>query len=193
MRELIYYVATTLDGFIAGPDGSFDFFPMDADYAREMNEDWSDGLPTGLHDALGITPPRSKWDTVVMGRGTFEPAMQAGIADPYAHLDTYVYSSTLDPRDHPGIAIVGGDPVAHVRRLKESEGGDVWLCGGGALADALADDIDRLVLKINPVTVGDGTRLFAGGFEPRSWQLQRTRSFDIGVVLAEYDRVRRPA
>ena len=190
MRELIYYVAVTLDGRIAGPDGSFDFFPMDQEYARQMSEEWSDGLPTGFHEAVGATPPRSKWDTVVMGRGTFEPAIQQGVSDPYAHLDTYVYSTTLDQADHPDVTIVGSEPLAHVQALKAAEGGNIWLCGGGVLAGILADEIDRLVLKINPVTAGDGIPLFTDDFSPRSWRLERTWAFDIGVHLSEYARVR---
>lgn len=188
MRELVYYVAVSLDGKIAGPAGQFDFFPFDEAYAREMNEDWADGLPSGLHDALGITPPRTKWDTVVMGRGTFEPAMAQGVGDPYAHLDTYVYSRSLDPADHPDVSVIGSDPVDHVRALKAADGGNIWLCGGGQLAATLAGEVDRLVLKINPVTVGDGIPLFGGAFAPQAWTLTGTRVFDLGVILAEYDR-----
>lgn len=190
MRSLVYYVAVSLDGRIAGPRGEYDFYPVDDEYSRQMNEEWSDGLPTGLHEALGITPPRTKWDTVVMGRGTFQPAIDMGIADPYAHLRTIVYSSTLNQANHPAVEIVADDPVAHMRALKAEEGGDIWLCGGAKLAGALADQIDRLVTKIYPVTAGDGIPLLQGGFAPRQWTLTDHRVFDIGVILAQYDRAR---
>ena len=188
MRELTYFIATSLDGRVAAPDGSFDFFPLDQEYLSALAADWGDSFPTAFYDAVGRTPPRDRFDTVVMGRGTFEPAMAAGISDPYAHLDTYVYSSTIDPDAHPAVTVVGGDPVEHVRRLKQDEGGGIWLCGGGRLAATLTAEIDRLVIKLNPVSIGAGRPLFDGNFEPQAWRLESTRTYDLGVVLLEYTR-----
>lgn len=189
MRTLTYFIATTLDGRIAAADGSFDFFPFDADYGQSLSAEWGDAFPTAFHDAFGTTPPRSVFDTVVMGRGTFEPAIRAGVADPYTHLNTYVYSSTLDPADYPDVTVVASDPVAHMRELKDADGGGIWLCGGGRLAASLLGEIDRLVLKLNPVTIGSGRPLFDGGFSPQAWRLESTRSFDLGVVLVDYTRL----
>ncbi|WEL91807.1 dihydrofolate reductase, partial [Tsukamurella tyrosinosolvens] len=86
MRSLVYYVAVSLDGRIAGPEGQYDFYPVDEEYSRQMNEEWGDGLPTGLHEALGITPPLTKWDTVVMGTATYRIGADVGVNDPYSHL-----------------------------------------------------------------------------------------------------------
>lgn len=190
MRALVYFVAVSLDGRIAGPAGQTDAFSVDADYLTRLAEGWGDGLPTGFHQAFGTTPPGTRWDTVVMGRGTFAPAMEAGVSDPYAHLDTYVLSSTLDPADHPDVTVVADEAVGFVRGLKAREGGDIWLCGGGRLAGALADEIDRLVLKVNPVVLGEGVPLFAGGFSPTSWRLVEQESPGAGVLLLTYERVR---
>ena len=190
MRQLTYFVATTLDGRIAAPDGSFDFFSFDPAYLSAVAADWGDTFPTAFHEAFGTTAPRTTFDTVLMGRGTFEPAIQAGIADPYAHLDTVVYSSSLDPSRYPQVTIVSDDPIAHVRELKEADGGGIWLCGGGRLAATLAAEVDRLVLKLNPVTVGDGIPLFSGAFAPRHWRLESSRTYDVGVVLLEYAQER---
>lgn len=190
MRDLVYFIATTLDGFVAGPDHEVDLFTMDPGYLAQLCADWGDGMPTAAHAAFGTSPSLSRWDTAVMGRTTFEPAIDAGIPDPYAHLDTYVFSTTLAPQDHRGVTIVATDPVAFVRDLKSRDGGAIWLCGGGSLAAALADEVDRLVLKINPVTAGSGVRLFEGPFQPRAWHHESTRAFDAGVLLVEYSRVR---
>jgi dihydrofolate reductase len=188
VRQLTYFIASTIDGRIAAPDGSFDFFPMDPAYLAALARDWGDALPTAAHRAFGTEPPGTRFDTVVMGRGTFEPAMRAGIANPYGHLDTYVYSASLDPTEHPEIHVVATDPLAHVRQLKAVEGGGIWLCGGGLLAATIADEIDSLVVKLNPVTVAAGPPLLQGGFEPRRWRLLSTQTFDLGVVLLEYER-----
>lgn len=189
MRPLTYFVATTLDGRIAAPDGSFDFFPLDPAYLTELALEWGDAFPTGFHRAFGTEPPGTRFDTVLMGRATFEPALEAGVADPYEHLHSYVYSSTLDPAEHDKVEVVPGDPVEHVQRLKAADGGGIWLCGGGRLAATLADEIDQLVVKINPLTAGAGRPLLDGPFGPRRWRLTGGRTFDSGVVLLEYARV----
>ncbi|WP_380168720.1 dihydrofolate reductase family protein [Jannaschia sp. R86511] len=190
MRALVYFVAVSLDGRIAGPAGETEAFPTDPGYLARLAEDWGDGLPTGFHQAMGTTPPGTRWDTVVMGRGTFQPALDAGVADPYAHLDTYVLSGTLDPAEHPGVTVVAEDAVTFVRDLKRRAGGDIWLCGGGALAGALADEVDRLVLKVNPVVLGAGVPLFDGRFAPTTWRATAEASPGAGVRLLTYERVR---
>ena len=188
MRELTYFVATSLDGRIAAPDGSADFFAQDPAYLTELAAEWGDAFPTAFHEASGSEPPRTRFDAVVMGRATFEPALAAGIGSPYAHLDTYVCSTTLAPLDHPEIQVVGTDPVALVRRLKAADGTGIWLCGGGRLAATLVDEIDRLVIKLNPVSTGKGRPLFDGPVDVRRWRRVSSRVFDAGVVLLEHVR-----
>ncbi len=190
MRALVYFVAVSLDGRIAGPTGRTDVFPTDPEYLLRLAEDWGDGLPTGFHEAMGTSAQGTRWDTVVMGRRTFQPALDAGVPDPYAHLDTYVFSRTLDPDQHRDVTVVAGDAAEFVRELKQRDGGDIWLCGGGVLAGALAEEVDRLVLKLNPVVLGDGLPLFSGAFAPTAWRLADQQSPGAGVLVLTYDRVR---
>lgn len=76
-----------------------------------------------------------------------------------------------------------------MRELKTGEGADIWLCGGGNLAGQLAGEIDRLMLKRNPVMFGAGIPLFAPGtYAPAQWDRVRAVAFDSGVVLEEYVR-----
>ncbi|MDO9380753.1 MAG: dihydrofolate reductase family protein [Nocardioidaceae bacterium] len=193
-RSLVYFVAVSLDGRIADPDGSFDAFPMDPAYLGALADEWGDGFPTAFHDAMGTTAPLTRWDTVLMGRGTFQPALDAGIESPYAHLTQYVFSSTLRPEDHPGVHVVDEDPLAFVRRLKADPGGDLWLCGGGRLAGSLMPEVDRLVLKLNPVVLGTGVPLVDGPLDassPSHWRLVASRVHEIGVVVLTYERAAR--
>jgi dihydrofolate reductase len=124
-----------------------------------------------------------------MGRGTFEPAIAAGVTSPYAHLDQYVFSTSLDPAEHPDVRVVADDPVDVVRSLKRQPGKDIWLCGGSRLASTLSGEIDRLVLKLNPVLLRAGIPLIDGGtYDPTPWRLADHRVFDIGVVVLTYER-----
>jgi dihydrofolate reductase len=75
-----------------------------------------------------------------------------------------------------------------VRSLKAEPGSGIWLCGGGRLAAALADEVDRLVLKVNPVVLGSGTPLFDGRVPGHSFRLEQSTPFDSGVVVNEYVR-----
>jgi dihydrofolate reductase len=187
MRALTYYVAATLDGYIAGPDGQFDFFPFEGELMQAVLADWPETMPVQARGPLGLTAvPHRRFDTVVMGRGTYEPALQAGITSPYAHLEQYVVSSALRV-DEPDIHVVA-DPVELVRELKTRDGMGIWLAGGGKLAAALRDEIDELVIKRNPIVIGSGVSLFDGAFTPTRLVPAWTRELDGGVRIEGYTR-----
>jgi dihydrofolate reductase len=190
MRKLVYFVASSLDGFIAGPDGDWSFFPFSAesDLARIVREEFPETLPTAFRQALGFDDaPNRRFDTVLMGRATYEPALKQGITSPYAHLRQVVYSSTLTEQD-PTVEIVPSDPTAHVRTLKSEPGPDLWLCGGGALAGALWPEVDELIVKLNPVTAGQGIKLADRDFDPTRLTLISATPTEDGVVLLHYTR-----
>ncbi|MFM9449382.1 dihydrofolate reductase family protein [Streptomyces acidiscabies] len=195
MRKLSYYVALTLDGRIAGPAGEYDFFPFgDAEqaaaYTSGINALYPDTVPTAMREALGLTGvPNKRYDTVLMGLGTYRPALDAGITSPYAHLRQYVVSSTLDPAAHPDVTVVPGEPLALVRELKQEETGlDIWLCGGGKLAGQVLTEIDELVVKSYPVVAGAGIPAFEGAFDPTVFAAAERTAFTNGVTLTRYVR-----
>lgn len=118
MRTLTYYIATSLDGFIAGPGGEFDFFGFEGDFAAAVLADFPETLPGPARGALGIADsPNKRFDTVLMGRGTYEPGLAAGMTSPYPQLRQFVFSRTLTGVD-PAVEVVADDPVGVVRRLK---------------------------------------------------------------------------
>ncbi|MEV7684758.1 dihydrofolate reductase family protein [Streptomyces bungoensis] len=188
MRKLTYYVAATLDGYIAAPDGGYDFFPFEGEVREAILAEYPETMPAHVRGPFGLTDtPNRHFDTVVMGRGTYEPALRAGITSPYSHLEQYVVSRTLTAGD-PDVRIVADDPVALVRGLKERDGLGVWLAGGGKLAAALRDEIDELVIKHNPVVIGAGIPLFDGPFAPTGFLPTARRAFDSGVTVVTYTR-----
>ncbi|MEU4350652.1 dihydrofolate reductase family protein [Streptomyces sp. NPDC023838] len=191
MRKLSYYIALTIDGFIAAPDGSYDFYPLSDEVHGFIATDFPETMPTPGRRALGIDEtPNRRYDTVLMGRGTYEPGLKGGFASPYAHLRQIVFSRSLRESPDPAVEVVSGDPVPFVRALKQEEGADIYLCGGADLAGQLIDEIDELVIKSYPVVAGAGIPLFRTEFSPRSFVPTDSRSFENGTVVTTYTRKR---
>lgn len=190
VRDLTYYVAVSLDGKIAAPDGDFSAFPVEGDHVEMILRDWRDTLPAPALTGLGLTADRSRFDAVVMGWSTYAVGLPVGLTSPYPHLDQVV--ATRAHADHPfpdGVRTTA-DPVGEVRHLKAQDGVGVWLCGGGALAGELVDEIDELVLKVNPVVLGDGIPLVAGGNDVRAFEMVSSTPYRSGVVVNHYRRTR---
>ena len=97
-------------------------------------------------------------------------------------------STTLGHSDDPAVEIIADDPVGRVRKLKTEQGKGIWLCGGGNLAYQLLPEIDELVLKLYPIVIGSGIRLFAGEFRPNHFTLADRTVYDNGVALLSYTR-----
>src|SRR3954469_13547100 len=110
MRRLHYSVAMSLDGYIAGPDGKYDWITMDP--------------------AIDFAALFSQFDLFVMGRKTFEALLAQGPNGPTSGMKVVVISRTLQPADHPGVTIVGSGAAEAVAALKAEPGKDIWLFGG---------------------------------------------------------------
>ncbi|GAA1197442.1 dihydrofolate reductase family protein [Pseudonocardia alaniniphila] len=178
MRQLVYCIASTIDGFIAGPDGSDPtgpdgFWPVAQDYIQHLATELPEILPGPARTALSITAEGTHFDTVLEGRRTYEIGLKAGINDAYPHLRHLVFSRTLAASPDPDVEVVATDPVAKVRELKQENGKDIWLIGGSELAGVLYPEIDQLIIKLGPLTIGTGIPLFSRdtAFDPRHWQL----------------------
>lgn len=194
MRELVYYAAVSIDGFIAGPAGEFDAFPIEGDHMQHLNTRFADAVPTHIADALGIERDGATFDTVVMGWNTYAVGLPFA-PSPYRHLRQFVFSRSRTevdiPGEHPNLTLTADDPVEVVRRLKAEPGASIWLCGGGALATVLADEIDRLVLKRQPLLFGSGIPLFGERpYRPERFDIVETVAYESGVVFTELKRRR---
>ena len=175
MRSIVYDVATSLDGFIAGPDDDISMFPAEGAHL----DDYLARLQT--------------YETVIMGRRTYEFGYAYGLEPgkrAYPHMDHHILSRSLTLPEDAEVAIVRDDWLGAVERLKRSDGGDIYLCGGGQLAGLLANHglIDRLAFKLAPATIGAGVRLFGDTAGPQRFRLIDTKPYDSGVVLLTYRR-----
>jgi dihydrofolate reductase len=171
MRKLKYHVAATVDGFISREDGSWDFFPQEGDHIPEY-----------------IAALKTSYDTVLMGRRTYEPALKVGVTDPYPWLETYVFSRTMKESPNPRVKLVAEDALGVVRRLKEGEGRDLYLAGGGTFATALLDAglVDEVLVKLNPLLLGAGISLSPGLRAVMNLELLSTKVYRNGVLLLQY-------
>ena len=142
MRRIRYSVAISLDGYIAGPGGEFDWLIMDPDINfAEMTE---------------------QFDTYLLGRRTFEVTRSHGQAT-MPGVRTFVFSRTLRQSDYDDVTIVGENWRQVVQSLREEEGKDIWLFGGGSLFRSLAEEgfVDTVEVAIIPTILGGGIPLVA--------------------------------
>lgn len=185
-RKLVYYVACTLDGFIAREDGSFDWARFEGEHFADLIDQFPETFPAHSREAFGVPERARRFDTVLMGRKTYEVGLHDGITNPYRPLRQFVVSRGLPDSQDPGVQIYRGAPVDLVRRLKAEQGRDIWLCGGAGLAGALFSEIDELILKVNPVLIGAGIPLFTAVSGTRRMVLDSHRAYANGFVLARY-------
>lgn len=189
MRELTYFVAVSVDGFIAGPNGEYDRFLAEGDHMAAIAGRYRGTVPTAFADHAGVPADASPFDTVLMGWNTYAVGLPH-LPSPYAHLRQIVFTRAhRAPEGSEAVEFTDRDPVDVVRELKSEPGAGIWLCGGGALAARLADEIDHLVLKISPVLLGDGIRLFGDRpYVPLGMAPDAVTRYESGVVIAEYSR-----
>ena len=169
MRRLRYNVATSLDGFIARTDGTFDWIVEDPSI-----------------DFAGLT---SQFDAAVMGRRTYEVMKRLSPGTVLPGVKVYVSSNTLAPADAPDAVIIPGDPVETVRALKMAEGKDIWLFGGGVLFRALLDAglVDTVEVALMPVLLSEGIPVLPPGAASPRLELTNVTSLPAsGIVMLTY-------
>jgi dihydrofolate reductase len=186
MRLLKYYVACTVDRFIAHPDGTHDGFLMEGEHFADLIATFPETFPAQFRDVLGISGENKCFDTVLMGRKTYEVGLKVGITNPYPQMQQYVFSRTIAAIPDPNIKLSSIDPVAVVKELKQQQGKDIWLCGGGDLATTLFSEIDELILKVNPLLLGSGIPLFTGIFKQTGLELANSKIYNNGFMLLHY-------
>ena len=188
MRNLIYYIACSVDGFIAHKDGSHDGFSQDEAYLTELFSEFPETVPSHLRDVMGVHADNQHFDTVLMGRKTYEIGQREGVTSPYSHLKQYLFSRSLENSPDEQVNLISHDIVERIIAMKNEGGKDIWLCGGGILATELFkhDLIDQIILKVNPFLMGAGIPLFSEEIPQKALDLFARKSYKNGVLLLQY-------
>jgi dihydrofolate reductase len=167
-KRLRYQVATSLDGFIATPNGGYDWIVMDS--------------------AIDFKALYNEFDTVVMGRKTYDLAKEQANHGAMPGMEIVAFSRTLAPVEHPGVRVVNDDPAAVVRELKTKPGKDIWLFGGGELFRVLLDAglVDTVELAVMPVLLGEGIPVLPPGAQATLELSDVKRLSASGIVVLAY-------
>ena len=165
-RRLRYQVAVSLDGFIADPNGGYD---------------WIVGDP-----AIDFRALYREFDTAVMGRKTWD-LMESQGAPAMPGIEVVAFSRTLPPVSRKGARLTNDDPASVVRELKAQKGRDIWLFGGGELFRALLDAslVDTVEVAVMPVLLGAGIPLLPPGRSTKL-KLADKKILPSGIVLLAY-------
>ncbi|MGP1354784.1 MAG: dihydrofolate reductase family protein [Parasphingopyxis sp.] len=173
MQPIIYDVAVSADGFIAGPNADISKFPQ----SSPAVDDYFERLKT--------------YACAIMGRATYEFGYDFGLApgdNPYPHMRTLVFSQSLSLPEDSDVEIVRHDARDHVAALKSSSDGPIYLCGGGEFAGwALSEGlVDLLRLKRAPIFLGSGTRLFGDHAPGCDAELRQSKLYPDGMLFQEF-------
>ncbi|MGB3465627.1 MAG: dihydrofolate reductase family protein [Cyclobacteriaceae bacterium] len=173
MQKIVYYVAVSLDGYIC-------------DEQRNVSDFIQEGAGVeAYHSDLQL------FDTVIMGRHTYEFGYRYGLKPgqpAYPGMRHYIFSDKLKLENTSGeVQVVkpGKKAVAEIRRSAEK---DIYLCGGGILAGWFLRNnmIDELKLKLNPVVLGSGVKLFENLESSIRFQLVGHQAFADGMIILTY-------
>ncbi len=179
MNKIIYYVATSLDGFIAGVNDDISLF---------------------AHEGKGVEKyfvDLQAFKTVIMGRRTYEFGYQFGLKPgqpAYRHMEHYIFSDSMHIEELADTVHIEKKSIERVKEIKEASETDIYLCGGGVFAGWLLDHglIDQLKLKLNPIILGEGIPLFGDSKTKASLNLIEQEAFEDGPQIITYEIKKKP-
>lgn len=168
MRKVILGLAVSLDGFIEGPNGEYDWCFVDQDY--------------GMSDFF------KRIDAIFMGRKSYDQAKKMGGQNPYKGIVTYVFSNSLKEINDKETRLVTGDIKSKVNAIKKEKGKDIWLFGGAELTTTFINEelVDELWLAVHPILLGGGKLLFQKIDGRKKLKLIEHKTYDTGLVSLCY-------
>lgn len=172
-RKVILYIATSLDGYIAGPNDDLSFLSI----VEQEGEDY------------GYTDFVKSVDTVILGRKTYDWVMTHVPEFLHADKESYIITRTPQPGKGKTNFYTGGLKELIIR-LKSEKGKNIFVDGGAEIVKELLNQklIDEFIISVIPILLGDGTRLFKDGRPKQTLKFVEARKFDTGLIQLHYKR-----
>lgn len=169
MRQIRYVVATSLDGFIAGPNGEADWITLDPE--------------------VDFAALWAQFDTGLMGRHTYQAARRRLGEKAFSGVASIVFSRTMQPQDHPKVTVVSELTPDWVNALRAKPGKDIWLFGGSRLFRSFLDAglVDTVEVSVIPVLLGAGIPLLPPPYTPAKLRLTSHKAYRSGRLALVYE------
>jgi len=175
MKKIILYIAASIDGRIAEPDGSSEWlseFPI----TEEMNYGYNNFI--------------ASVDTILMGGRSYRELLNMEAIEHYKNQQIYVITRGWTEKVTENVNFITDNVFEYIRQLRNSEGKNIWLFGGGELtAMLLAEDlVDEMQICYIPVILGEGIPLFPKQAKESKWEIVESKLFNSNVLMVKYDK-----
>ena len=177
MRKISLFITSSIDGYIATPDG---------------DTDWLTEYPNLERLDYGYKKFLSKIDTVLMGGNTYRSLLSMDIIWPYEAKTTYIISySPVENIVEDNIHCITENIISEISAIKEKNGSNIGLVGGGELTKLLlqADLIDEMIISTVPILLGDGIPLFPPYYKLSKWRIEESKCYKNGLLQAVYRKI----
>ena len=175
MKKIILYIAASIDGYIAEAEGSTEWLE-DYPITEEMN--------------YGYNEFTASVDTIIMGGRSYREVLNMDIIGHYKDQQIYVVTRGWTERTVDNVDFITDNVIDRIRELRNGEGKNIWLLGGGKLTAILleADLIDEMRICYIPVILGEGIPLFPKQPKESKWKLIESKTYNYKVLVVEYQR-----
>ncbi|NNF33758.1 MAG: dihydrofolate reductase [Saprospiraceae bacterium] len=174
MRKVILYIAASLDGYIADVNGGVE---------------WLESIPNPDKTDYGYQSFYDNIEATIMGYGTFQQLIDWDIPFPYIGKDNYVVTRKSSPPVHPHVSFITEDHLENIKKIKQREGGNIWLIGGSQLNTFFLNNdlIDTIHIFTMPIILNDGFKIFSKPFSLKKLKLTSTERYTNGVIRSVFD------
>ena len=173
MKKIILYIASSLNGYIAKPDGSVD---------------WLEQIPNPDNNDYGYNALKESIDRTIQGNSSYKQILEWGIKFPYKNTTNYVITNNKNLTDDGNVKFISENHIEFIRNLKLQNGKDIWLIGGGQVNTFLlnANLIDEIHQFIMPIALDNGIRIFESLSDEKSFKIVSTETYSSGVIRVTY-------